>query len=367
MYCPDIHHNLSVQYRNQEVNVAPCCQAKYSKVVNNQLVDHPRLIEIRDLSKQEISTDDCSTCIVQEKSGGQSRRQNQQGYYEGWEKSGIRGLDIDIGNLCNLKCVICGAYSSTSWIDDYQKLGGKVLDSWKYNKKDQYNIDWLADFKDLEIVHFTGGEPLLGNTHVDFLNKLNERDILKNCRITYNTNATQLPSRGAIELWQQAKVIELYFSIDDIKNRFEYQRTGAQWSEVQKNLNYFYNMDTTNHLFHFNITWSYLNLYYLPDLIDWIKDTLPANRFGDDVYIHLQKGTGNCQVDHLTQDQYNLLVDRFKGYVDLEHIINAISISDKKPIQFINYIEKLDNIRNSNYADVHEEWAKVIFNDKYYH
>lgn len=367
MYCPDIHHNLSINYRNQNLQVGPCCQATHSKVTNDQIVNHPRLIEIRDLSKQGESTSDCSWCIEKEKSGGTSRRQLQQIYYKDWKKQGIRGLDIAVGNLCNLKCVICGAHSSTSWIDDWKALGHSMIDEWYYDKKNQYSLDWLADFKDLEIIHFTGGEPLLNDTHINFLNKLNENNILKNCRVTYNTNATQKPTQDAIDLWKQADVLELYFSLDDIGSRFEYQRTGANWGEVQDNLKYFYNMDTTNHLFHVNITWSYLNIYYLPDLIDWIKENLPSNRFGDATYIHLQKGFGDCRVDALTPQQYDTIKERFTGYDDLEHILHGIEISKNKPVTFIEYIQKLDDIRKSSYTAVHNEWAELLFDDKYYH
>lgn len=365
MYCPDIHHNLSINYRNQNLQVGPCCQATHSKVINDQIVDHPRLIEIRDLSEQGKSTVDCNSCIQKEKAGGTSRRQHQQVYYKDWKKQGIRGLDITIGNLCNLKCVICGAHSSTTWFDDWKALGYDIEDDWQYDKKNQYNLDWLSDFNDLEIVHFTGGEPLLNDTHVVFLNKLNENHILKNCRVTYNTNATQTPTQDAIELWKQADVVELYFSLDDINHRFNYQRSGADWDRVRDILRYFYDMDTTNHLFHINITWSYLNIYYLPKLIDWIRENFSSNRFGDTTYIHLQKGYGSCQINSLTQNQFDVLEERFNGYDELEHILKSIKISSDKPTIFIEYIQKLDKIRSSSYDAVHKEWAELIYNDKY--
>ena len=158
----------------------------------------------------------------------------------------------------------------------------------------------------------------------------------------------------------------MYFSIDDIKDRFEYQRTGASWATVLDTLAYFYKMSTTNHLFHFNITWSYLNIYYLPELIDWIKETLPTNRFGDDTKIHLQQAVGTCAIKTLTQDQYNALAKKFNGYAELDYILATIKISLNKPTRVFNYLEKLDKVRNLAYNHAHSEWEELLIDDKYY-
>ena len=56
--------------------------------------------------------------------------------------------------------------------------------------------------------------------------------------IHYNTNGTIYPEE-AEEIWSHFKHVEIAFSIDAIKDRFEYQRTEAKWDEVNLNLHRF--------------------------------------------------------------------------------------------------------------------------------
>jgi pyruvate-formate lyase-activating enzyme len=94
-------------------------------------------------------------------------------------------------------------------------------------------LDAIAD--QIRYLEFTGGEPFMIAEHFDFLQSLVDRGLAGNIEIHYNTNGTQYPERG-IELWPHFKLVEIAFSIDDIGARFEYQRSGAKWSEVQDNL-----------------------------------------------------------------------------------------------------------------------------------
>jgi hypothetical protein len=257
--------------------------------------------------------------------------------------------------------VICGPDNSTSWLADAKKLGRPIKQEWFYDKRNQFDLAWINQLNDLEMVHFWGGEPLIDNRHSEVLCNLDNADILKNCKITYNTNATQIPSESAIDLWRKAHLVELYFSIDDTSDRFEYQRTGAEWEAVCRNLKWYTQMPTTNHLFYFTVTWSMLNVFYLPELIDWKKNNFDSNRFGDHNQLLFNRALGVCNVYALSSKAFAVLEKKFAGHDQLDFILNGIRIDDKHvPIQFMQYIKSLDQIRGVEYAKIHQEWWDLI-------
>lgn len=357
--CPEINHNISIHYNNQSVSIGPCCQSTHT-LVTDSILEHPRLIELRKINAQDLPlTSDCQGCSIIEKAQARSRRIAQLEFYQGWTGTGIRGLDLHLGNLCNLKCVICNPANSTSWVSDHQKLGLPVKSEWLYNKNNQFDLSWLDSLDQVEMVHMWGGEPFATPAHIKVLQILNNNHRLNHCRISYNTNGTFLPTIQAIELWQQARLVELYFSIDDIGARFEYQRTNAQWAQVVENLQWYYNMPTHNHLFYFTVTWSLLNVYYLPELIEWKKQMFNENRFGDGTQLILNRATGPCEIKSIPEVAYTALVQKFRAYPELQFIIDLIQVGPVND-RSIDYIQQLDQIRNTQYQHTHPEWAKLL-------
>ena len=65
-----------------------------------------------------------------------------------------------------------------------------------------------------------------------------DKGIAHTVEIHYNTNGTQFPEH-AEEIWKHFKLIEIAFSIDDVGERFEYQRANALWNNVNENMDRF--------------------------------------------------------------------------------------------------------------------------------
>jgi uncharacterized Fe-S cluster-containing radical SAM superfamily protein len=363
MYCPDIHHNLSILLENDTVLVGPCCDAVHHPVeFAENLFDTARLVELRQTNNKENKlTNDCASCSRTEQSGGRSRRIAQLDFYQGWNKSGIRALDLRLGNLCNLACVVCGPRCSSTWVDDAEKLGIEIKPEWRFKKNQQFNVGWLSSNKNLEMVHFTGGEPLIDERHLDFIKNLDTHNILQNVRLTYNTNGTHFPSDEVVEYWSRAHSLELYFSIDDTGARYEYQRYGANWELVIQNLNDYYSLATQNHLFYFTITWSFLNIYYLPEIVNWLGFHLPTNRFGNQTQFCFNHAYGFCEITKVSSKIYKILEDRFKDFEVLQPVLKSLTIDDNFNCDiFKNYIAQLDQIRSNSYKNTHPEWAELI-------
>jgi len=192
-------------------------------------------------------------------------------------------LDLKLGNICNLKCRICGSWSSSSFATEelanipdpafrkssihYQMLR---QGAWpRENRSFWDQIDAMLD--QIRYIEFTGGEPFMIQEHFDMLQGIVDRGIAHQVEIHYNTNGTHYPEH-AEKIWQHFKTVEIAFSIDDLGERFEYQRTNAVWAEVYHNIERFRDLRQR----HINIqlqvcsTVNIFNVWHLESLAEWI-------------------------------------------------------------------------------------------------
>jgi molybdenum cofactor biosynthesis enzyme MoaA len=361
-FCYEIYKNLAIWTHNGHLAYNPCSFfngfIKESNVFDlDSIWNGPERAELKRCVETDTPILGCEVCYKAEEHGLVSRRMSSRQLYEeyhhdtGIEINAPQGLDYSVGNLCNLKCVICGPTNSSAWIPDYQKIYPlKSVEHLKYDKFNQIETVDLELLKNIKTLHFHGGgEPLMSNNHINLLKGVKKAKGLTDVRVFYNTNATQLASPELLDLWEECQLIELYFSIDDIGDRFNYQRTGADWNTVIGNLKWYQENMPHNHMFNINCTWSYLNLYYLTELVDWYQSNLLTNRYGDPVNLIFQRAIGNFNILHLNDTVKNRLIERFLNYPQLTVLVNSIKISDKNHQLFWSEIEKIDQVRQTNY------------------
>jgi hypothetical protein len=97
-----------------------------------------------------------------------------------------------------------------------------------------------------------------------------DRGLAGHIEIHYNTNGTQWPEQGP-DIWRHFKHVEIAFSIDDVGSRFEYQRTGAVWAEVESNITRFRLLRSQYPNISLQVcsTVNVFNVLYLPELAEW--------------------------------------------------------------------------------------------------
>ena len=234
----------------------------------------------------------CRKCWREERSGRTSKRMHTLDRLkhmlpdQTWTRDAksLMFLDLKLGNICNLKCRICGSWSSSSFAtEELANLGPDQ------NKKDSFHyamlqqgawprenpVFWreLADIADqIRYLEFTGGEPFMITEHFDLLRSLVAAGLAPTIEIHYNTNGTQFPVDAEF-IWQYFKTVEIAFSIDDVGERFEYQRTNARWAEVVENIGRF--QELRRHLPNIELqvcsTVNVFNVCYLEELSHWIE------------------------------------------------------------------------------------------------
>lgn len=373
-FCYEIFKNLSVSTLNGVINYSPCCifsrnflqsdQLELEQYWNSNYHQH-----LKSCVDQDIKIPGCSTCFQNENNGHYSRRQAAKELYETYynntdiEIDGPQGLDYSVGNLCNLKCMICGPSNSTAWIPDYQQIWPeKNISNLLYKKNNQIKITDDRILQNLQFLHFHGGgEPFLSSAHVELLTRIKQVRGLGDVRVTYNTNATVRVTDSVLKLWEECQLVELYFSIDDVEERFEYQRTGANWHQVQENLQWYYQNMPHNHMFKINCVWSHLNLYYLKDLVNWHRDCFSANRFGDPTDLIFQRASGPFDVVNISSDLKRILLQKHSEYDQLLQLVNQINTNDSsRHTTFWEYVNKIDSVRDQKFSDICSEWASLV-------
>ena len=232
----------------------------------------------------------CRRCWREERAGRTSKRMHTLDRLkhmlpdQDWtiDAKPLMFLDLKLGNICNLKCRICGSWSSSTFATEelnYVRSEEKktnhhyqMLRQGAWPRENQQFWSEIAGISDqIQYIEFTGGEPFMIQEHFDMLQGLVDRGLAGTIEIHYNTNGTQWPEQ-AEAIWQHFKVVEIAFSIDDVAARFEYQRSNAVWAEVTANIDKFRQLRSRNSNVRLQIccTINVFNVYYLEEVANWI-------------------------------------------------------------------------------------------------
>lgn len=305
MICIDPFKNLNISNVNNKISISPCCwiepkETQTIDFVNNEYLNSIRLSWLLDNFPQE-----CFSCQKLENANMFSRRMGANQWYE---DNNLNNTDIELvridywtGDLCNLKCVICGPKNSSSW---KQEIGIPIVERKVTNNK----IWKTLDLSTIRYIHFNGGEPLLSKEHVSFLLDIPHKNLVS---LFYNTNGTILPDSSLLNLWEQFKLVEIYFSIDDIGERFNYQRYPAKWNDVVNNLQFFKDKCPVNCVFGVNTTLSILNNNNYENLLKWLSNNFFVNRVNDPVEYQKQLAHGILSLENVNQNK-----EKIKSYLD---------------------------------------------------
>ena len=231
-YCADLQGGLWLQYNTKEQiwQASPCCiytkQFPITKDINLEFWNDPDLVKERqdNIAGAELPSN-CINCKIVEDNNNSSRRESwNERLGTDWRMpDSVIELDLMCDFSCNLACRICGPQQSTLWrqVDPQYKL---KQNKFKVRAGTDNVIDILSTMPSHNIrqIHFQGGEPLLSNTHIQVLEKLQDQCDLSQISLWYHSNGTQQVSDSVLKFWEKFKMLEIYFSLDDLGPRMEY-------------------------------------------------------------------------------------------------------------------------------------------------
>lgn len=300
--------------------------------------------------------------------------------YNNLEPDQLWFLDLKLGNICNLKCRICGSWSSSKWAEEEinyvqdlktpaqrkTHLAYTFLQQGAWPRKSPYFWENLKQLlPDIKYFEFTGGEPWLIQEHIELLKYAVAQGYSKNIDIHYNTNATQWP-QDLVEIWRDFGRVDIAFSIDNVGGRFEYERYGSNWEEANRiidavhNMKMLYDNITTQLCFTVNIQ----NVYYLDELLAW-ADT---KNFGS-IYFNLLQSPSHMCISHMTLPARQLVLNKLKTTFwasdkyqkEIDSLIKFIeSGPGSDGTEFFTKMTVTDKYRKQNFKDTHLEIAQAM-------
>jgi len=375
----------------------PCCLAKDEITYHDELgVEHKynlnehTLEEIYHSKYMQLLRRDflyghkpatCQRCWDEEAAGRTSKRINSkirlkeyvgQIEFHNLDPDQLWFIDLKLGNICNLKCRICGSWSSSKWakeeIDYIPGIDRKTHLAYTYLKDGAWpreNPQFWDNLKTLlsniKYFEFTGGEPFLIEQHFELLRYAVETGDSAHIEIHYNTNGTVFPEQA--ELWANFKHVEIAFSIDNVGSRFEYERYGADWDLVQANIAKFTAMRSDKISTQLCTTMNIQNVYYLPELCDWI-----STQIFDHIYFNMLHDPWHMCINRMTSAAKELVIDRLttheftpKFKAEVLRIVQFIKNgtgSDGE--EFLRKMQTTDEYREQSFLDSHEEIARAM-------
>jgi hypothetical protein len=159
--------------------------------------------------------------------------------------------------------------------------------------------------------------------------------------------------------------VEIAFSIDDLEQRFEYQRTNAVWSEVEQNLDRFQTLrnQRDNMRLQCCSTVNVFNVFYLEPLAQWIE-----SKSFDFVYWNIMHDAWYFSVASLPLNVKHIVQNRLlnasipeqwqKDFVNIVGFMNQGQSTDGQELK--KQIKILDQRRNQNLTKVMPELAQAI-------
>ena len=206
------------------------------------------------------------------------------------------------------------------------------------------------DLTYIKKIHFNGGEPMLNNDQTELLLKLEEHGVLENTFISYNTNATVMPSKKIMDLWSRARLVKLFFSIDAIETGCEYVRWPGKWSLTSENMLAMKADLPSNVMFGFNTTVGSYNLLEIADVYRWFAQNIQTNREGDPSDFCWQLA-GNFDPSKLSRIIKMQAIEQLESITKLSGLVEYVRSTLDKPenTAWINALDKMDSKRNTNW------------------
>lgn len=375
-------------------SLRPCCLAEQEITINGEKSDIRKhsIADARDsddmvsLRRQFLNgekPDTCKKCWAVEASGGTSKRQHTLdrlkhiGLSPNWSDDAkpLAFIDFKLGNICNLKCRICGPWSSSTFATEelkpYPSIQKKIsypyrmLEQGRWPREETSFWNEMGDNVDnIRYLEFTGGEPFMIQEHFDFLRTLVEKGVAGDIEIHYNTNGTHYPEKE-LSVWKEFKLVEIAFSIDDVSERFEYQRKNASWKEVNANIQRFKKLkqEFGNITLQCCSTVNVFNVMYLEKLSYWIDQ----QNF-DFVYWNILHEIWYNSIASLhpfaklkAQARLSFVHNNNKHYNDFQRIIKFMEQGQRNGTEeLIKQIARFDKMRDESLWDHHPELAEAI-------
>lgn len=296
-------------------------------------------------------------------------------------------LDINFGNLCNQKCIMCGPAFSSLWYDEYYEYHKKTsfgqsrqIDMIKNTDTGKWmsppELNWFEDprwwpkfetiMPHLRHIYITGGEPMVTPAHDIMLDKLIDSGYAKNIWLEYDTNCSAINDK-IVKRWCHFKKVHVRGSMDAIKDQYEIIRFPGNWARFQNNVaklkEYEKQSDNKIKLVTLTTCFQISTMYSIIETEKW------CDSIGVDFHVRFLTGPVRHSVKSLSKESKLQLIEYYEQYRFTSKkaplIINYLKLnmepSNPEAVQeYVRYMNFLDGTRNLDWKKVFPEVINLI-------
>jgi organic radical activating enzyme len=272
-------------------------------------------------------------------------------------------LDINFGNLCNQKCIMCNPAFSNQWYNEW-------FDYWKTDKfgqsepiKANYNIKlkrwespeilkwhenpiWWEKFEQmapyLRHIYVTGGEPMVTPSHDEMLDRLIDRGLSKNIWLEYDTNATVINDK-LISRWEKFKKIVIRASMDGTDKQYEVIRFPGKWDIFKNNIEKLkkIKIDSKNKIALTALT----SCFQISNSFSQVEADTICKELEVPYHIRFLEGPMFMSTESFSDNAKDELIEYYKPH---------------RIAEYVNFMNYLDKTRNLNWREVFPKVSALI-------
>jgi sulfatase maturation enzyme AslB (radical SAM superfamily) len=260
-----------------EGGMSPCCL--WSKRVPGY--DHDSFFKgefmqgLRQQFAEHNPGPECGKCTYNESVGLGSQRLKSFEYARKFQidfdqAPQLLSQEVNISNVCNIRCRSCNETRSTKWITEAIALGrkpqGLLKSGWSLSAYHAQHTKRLQ---------FLGGEPLMHQDEIIAALRTIERyGNLPDVSLMLNSNLTLKFCDELVELMSKMRRIHIGCSIDGVEGLNDYIRSDSKWSEIVENLRQIKQMEQNlrGMKFWISTVYSVLNAHSFEQILDLAID-----------------------------------------------------------------------------------------------
>jgi len=269
----------------------------------------------------------------------------------------IHSLELRFSNYCNLRCIMCGPYASSSIAQEYRDHA-EAYQTINLHSNEK-TIRWWEDIENLQVLkdllinvsslQLSGGEPLLIPETSDILNSLDPNKIQS---ISITTNLTKLNDR-ILQSINKFKLVNITVSLEGYGKHNDYLRYGSDWHTIEKNIKILTSLKNVNLKIHHIL--QHTSLYSLPQLAEFANNNKISMSLNE-VYYQSLPEPGVLTInsaEHNIVTNFNLWLENYQGQHKkiLENWVKSYRYDPNLNTKFSKYINVLDNIRGNSFSD----------------
>jgi sulfatase maturation enzyme AslB (radical SAM superfamily) len=275
----------------------------------------------------------------------------------------LMSQEVDISNLCNLKCRMCHQIHSTSWIADNVAMGqaslGLLQSGWNLTD---------SQARDARLLSFFGGEPTMHQDEICLaLEQVERVSDLRQLELIMHSNLTIPFKQRLQDMFSRIGKVSIRCSLDGYGKLNDYIRSDSEFSVVESNLQQLVNL--RNKLPNFRISVSYaISVYNAAGLHEFAQWWLAYdNAFRPHIVM------GLLDIRNLPMQEKQRLIEYYEGLpiknTKFEYAYDYITNLLKEPFdndqerwqqQFKKYNDLLDQRRGTRLAEVYPELAALL-------